>query len=248
LYDLRALLATLQNQHYFTLKQNAQLIQWLGECCTGADPLKVKEDEKLQRLRKLEKLAAAVQTLCSFDDATEGIIGGILLEKAPKRRRKRKIREHGRMAEDAEKVSSAEVRALVPPVKIDDGRSNNSSDWYEDKGVRGDLPEHLSGDGWYAEEKVMPFQADEEAPKWTPRYFRLNTLEDTMDTRDNEDTAPPTKSDTGTPATRRSKDTGTPATRMSKDTGTPATRRSEPQSGEESAESDFSPRVVMGFY
>jgi len=61
-YDLRALLGTLQNQHFFTAEQNANLVQWLYEAFDDSDwketpkqTQKEKENAKKQAA-ELEKL------------------------------------------------------------------------------------------------------------------------------------------------------------------------------------------------
>lgn len=70
LYDLRAMLGTLQNQHFFTMKQNTTINNWLSECFEGgtAQPEKGgNENERLKkRVAELEKLLGAVRTVLSF--------------------------------------------------------------------------------------------------------------------------------------------------------------------------------------
>eukprot|EP00397_Hematodinium_sp_SG-2012_P037753 GEMP01040965.1.p1 GENE.GEMP01040965.1~~GEMP01040965.1.p1 ORF type:complete len:218 (-),score=76.24 GEMP01040965.1:1145-1798(-) len=75
-FDLRAMLGTLQNQHFFSLKQNAQLVKWLEESFNEGGNVQSqkanKENEKLQnRVAELEKLLGAVRTVFSFSNAAQ---------------------------------------------------------------------------------------------------------------------------------------------------------------------------------
>lgn len=84
-YDYVALLATMQNQHFFSEKQNKQLLAWLAEAVAGEEdpparaPAKPsaattkeiarleKENEALtMQLEKLKAVASAVQVLKTF--------------------------------------------------------------------------------------------------------------------------------------------------------------------------------------
>jgi len=71
-YDLRAMLGTMQNQHFFTVKQSTELINWLNESGDQSHGQTKGEMEDTKALKKrvaeLEKLLNAVQTVLSFSD------------------------------------------------------------------------------------------------------------------------------------------------------------------------------------